>query len=87
MTKNKQNWQRGSWSPLSELLDKFCFFHKVGLHDQCPHPLLHEEKTTTYPGFELGIFEFQVGNVTNSINYGRKTSISAILKIIAIFKT
>jgi hypothetical protein len=35
------------------------------LSDQCPQPLLHEEKALTYPGFEPGTFGFQVGNATN----------------------
>jgi hypothetical protein len=42
-----------------------CFFYEVGLSDQSPQPLLHEEKTLTYPGFEPGTFGFQVGNATN----------------------
>jgi hypothetical protein len=44
---------------------QICFFYEVGLSDQCPQPLLHEEKTLTYPGFEPGTFGFQVGNATN----------------------
>jgi hypothetical protein len=44
---------------------QICFFYEVGLSDQCPQPLLHEEKTLTYPGFEPGAFGFQVGNATN----------------------
>jgi hypothetical protein len=42
-----------------------CFFYKVGLSDQCPQPLLHEEKTMTYLAFEPGTFGYQVGNATN----------------------
>ena len=57
--------QLWAWPSLSGLLDKFCFFYKVGLSDQCPQPLLHEEKTLPYPGFEPGTFGFQVGNATN----------------------
>jgi hypothetical protein len=33
-----------------------CFFHEVGLSNQCPQPLLHEGKTITYLGFEPGTF-------------------------------
>jgi hypothetical protein len=44
---------------------QICFFYEVGLSDQCPHPLLHEEKTLTYPEFEPGTFGFQVGIATN----------------------
>jgi hypothetical protein len=40
---------------------QICFFYEVGLSDQCPQPLLHEEKTLTYPGFEPGTFGFQAG--------------------------
>jgi hypothetical protein len=35
------------------------------LSDQCPQPLLHEEKTLTYAGFKPGTFGFLVGNATN----------------------
>jgi hypothetical protein len=42
-----------------------CFFYEVGLSDQYPQPLLHEEKTLTYPGFEPGTFGYQVGSATN----------------------
>jgi hypothetical protein len=41
-----------------------CFFYEVGLSDQCPPPLLHEENTMTYLGFEPGTFGYQVGNAT-----------------------
>jgi hypothetical protein len=44
---------------------QICFFYEVGLSDQCPQPLLHEEKALTYPGFEPGTLGFQVGNATN----------------------
>jgi hypothetical protein len=44
---------------------QICFFYEVGLSNQCPQPLLHEEKTLTYPGFEPGTFGFQVGKATN----------------------
>jgi hypothetical protein len=37
---------------------QICFFHEVGLSDQCPQPLLHEEKPLTYLGFEAGTFGF-----------------------------
>jgi hypothetical protein len=43
---------------------QICFFYEVSLSDQCPQPLLHEEKTLTYPGFEPGNFGFKVGNAT-----------------------
>jgi hypothetical protein len=46
-SKQKQNWHStpsGSWLTFSGLPDKFCFFYKVGLSDQYPQPLLHEEK-------------------------------------------
>jgi hypothetical protein len=42
-----------------------CFFYEVGLSHQCPQPLLHEEKTMTYLGFEPWTFGYQVGIATN----------------------
>jgi hypothetical protein len=44
---------------------QICFFNEIGLSDQCPQPLLYEEKTLTYPGFKPGTFGFQVGNAAN----------------------
>jgi hypothetical protein len=64
-SKKKQILAQHPFLVRGEISRQICFFYEVGLSDQCPQPLLHEEKTLTYPGFEPGTFGFQVGNATN----------------------